>query len=237
MIGAAAAAATHLFSRRLIGRRRDRIVTITLALLSPAVAAVAVSVISAPSLDLYDRSLLIAAACVMAISFLSVRFPRAVGFPSIIGIGAIVAFVGYGALALPRAQSETPVGLLVMGDAGTLSVRFEPSGGETREIGGDLFPIRAEALLIRFDRLWPVLGGTERLALTAVRFGEGSPPATANDLVHDPSIDPGFAAGPWISGLPGIRTEILVGVWEEDRLSAGARLEIYRSEGGLRFLP
>ncbi len=235
----AAAAATRLFARGLDGRRRNRIVTVALALLSPAVAAAAVSLIAAGSLAPYDRSLLIAAAGVLASSCMAVRFPRAVGFPCVVGIGAAVALVGYCVLGLPPARGEAPIGLVVMGEGGTASVRFDPPGGETREavIAPDPAPIRAEALLVGFDRLWPVAGGTERLALRSIRFGEDGPAISGAGLPLDPIVDSRLVAGGKVAVFPGIRAELLVGVRAEDRLPAGTRLGIYRSAEALRFLP
>ncbi len=235
----AAAAATRLFKRGLDVRRRNRIVTVALALLSPAVAAAAVSLIAAGSFAPYDRSLLTAAAGVLALSCVAVRFPRAVGFPCVVGFGAAVALVGYCVLGLPPARSRAPIGLVVMGEGGTVSVRFDPPGGETREaaIAPDPAPIRAEALLVGFDRLWPVAGGTERLALRSVRFGEGGPGVFGKGMPLETLIDSRLVAGGKIAVFPGIRAELLVGFSPENPFPAGSRLGIYRSSESLQLLP
>jgi hypothetical protein len=156
-----------------------------------------------------------------------------------VGIGAAVALLGYGLLSLPPAVEGSALGLLVFGEGDAVSVRFGSAGGFRYEenIPSVSLPIRAEALLVGFDGLLPILGGSERIVLTSVRFGNGassrrSPPTPIESFLTIDSNEEAFSAA-----VPGISLKQLTAEFVAERTTPGTRLGIYQGRGRISILP
>ena len=222
-----------LFTRVVEERVRNRLITLLFSLLSAAVAAAGVSVVFSGGAVLTDRSLLIPFLCTAALAFLSAAFPRVIGFPCVVGVGAALALLAYGLFGLSPAGKGASIGVLVVGEGGTISVRFGASGTAFhRSLPKDSSgPILVEALMVRFDSLWPLFGGGERMALTAVRFGDGSGGELVSTLPLERflRVDSGGGVGPvYSTGIPGVRVERITTRFTGQRLVAGMRIGIYR---------
>jgi hypothetical protein len=206
---------------------REGVRSISLFLLALSVATGGFSVIAAEGAVSGERSLFIAAFCIAVLSSASLLFPRAFGFPCLIGIGAAIAIVGYCFLSIPPTHEDDAVGILSIGEGDSVSVRFRSADGFSEEASGRLSPpVRIELHRVTFHRLYPVWGGTKRAALSSIRFGDGSllqstrPTPVRSFATQDGGEESLF-------GALGIRIDRMTVEFVPDPVIAGMRLGIY----------
>jgi hypothetical protein len=234
-VGVSIALATRLFGARVNTRRVARLSSFLFVMLALAVAAFSLSIVVSGGAILSGWP----AVCVAVLVALSARFPRAFGFPVVVGLGAAVAIMGYCLFSLPPAAEDAPVGSIAFAQGDAVSVRFAGTDLPSRQVEGrtSLFPVHAEVFVVRFHRLWPVFGGTARSSLRSLRFGTGAallPPQTLPVDYLFPSDGRTDASRTLVFG---IRIDKITGDYEPESVAVGDRLGLYLREGSIRFIP
>lgn len=239
-VGVAASLATRFFGLRMTARRVSTLSSFLFVLLALAVAAFSLSIVVSGGATLSSWSIVPPAACVAVLAALSSRFPRAFGFPIVVGLGAAVAIMGYCLFSLPPATEDAPVGSIAFAQGDAVSVRFAGTDLSSRQVEGraaSLLPVHAEVLVVRFHKLWPVFGGMARSSLRSLRFGTGASILSPQPLPIDylfPSEGSGEASR---AILLGIWIDKMAGDFEPEGVAVGERLGIYLREGSIRFIP
>lgn len=121
---------------------------------------------------LLDGPLLIAALPFLLVSLFGVCFPRVVGFPLCVAVGAALILFSWTYLVFPEAREGGLLGRVRVGSAG--SVRFWPASDPIpvfSEVGADPALLTFTAIKIDFDRRLPVVGGSTRVALRKMGVG------------------------------------------------------------------
>jgi hypothetical protein len=239
-VGVSVALATRFFGARGNARLIARLSSFLFVMLALTVAAFSLSVVVSGGAILSGWSIVPPAALFAVSAALSWRFPRAFGFPVVVGLGAAGAIMGYCLFSLPPATEDAPVGSVAFARGDAVSVRFAGTAISSQQVerGADsLLPVHAEVAVVRFHKLWPFFGGMARSSLRSLRFGAGAPILSPQPLPIDYLFPTEGRSDASRTLLLGIRIDKLTGDFEPENVAVGARLGIYLREGSIRFIP
>ncbi|MDR2403633.1 MAG: hypothetical protein LBD78_06340 [Spirochaetaceae bacterium] len=154
-------------------KKRNRMITLGLCLLSAAIAALMPALIRSGGEVFLIKPLLLSAGAVCLVCALAVSFPRVIGFPLVLIGGLVVVWFGAAFLRFPALESEERLMTSVYnpGD-GTFVVKpVGPlySGQGVMRIDDTGSPLEFTVAVVEFDPLMPLIGGRRHGALTAIR--------------------------------------------------------------------
>jgi hypothetical protein len=182
-----------LFKKHISIRSRNRRITLIFLAFSGVLAAFSASVVVSYGGIFASRGLFLAAAACVPVFALAVFFPRAAAYPLILAGGLLTVWLGYSFLRFPPAAGAG-VPLVYVYHEGTdvYAVSLpakpaKPAAGAARgnsaavpagdrtaaafQISGNQPPLDLAGVLIRFHPWYPLIGGTERGAVTLIRRG------------------------------------------------------------------
>jgi hypothetical protein len=159
---------------RLLAKKRNRMITLGICLLSASVAALMPALILSAGEIFLIKPLLLSAAAVCLVCALAGSFPLAVGFPLILIGGLVVVWLGAAFLRFPLPESKDRQPMTSVYNSGDGSFVVNPygsidSGQGVIRIYDTGSPLEFTVSIVEFDPLTPLLGGTRRGALSAIR--------------------------------------------------------------------
>jgi hypothetical protein len=187
LAGAAAGCFLTLFRRNCSIRSRNRRISVLLCVLSGAIAAIALSLIVSQRGILRVNFLFVSTGICIFVFVFAVIFPRAVAYPLILAGGLLFVWVGYTFLRFPVIEESSVPLAFVSHEGERLVVRF-PSGGRSQNISrnlksgqdkieplvvsGDVSSLEFFAVVISYNRLYPLIGGEKRGVISMIRRGD-----------------------------------------------------------------
>ena len=155
-------------------RRKSRFVSLFFILLSVTVALLAGALIYSKADLLWDREYWIPWALISVLGVAGSRFPRAVGFPLVVLLGAVISWGAYTYLRSEGLSSgNNPVCVLRVNGQNQISARFEPIFPVLSQKQDQLYiPLEfkneegiplCSVTIVTFHRLVPLVGGSSRI--------------------------------------------------------------------------
>ena len=175
-------------------------------------------------------SFLYTSLALFVLSFLSVLFPRVVGFPLSIAVCSGTILFAWSFLAYPPAAEGAVLARFRSAPDGRLLVWMDGSSAAPLSVDASAAPL-FRIVRVGFDERVPLVGGTSRAALRGLQAGDSlplSPPRRSLvDLI-------GGSGGAALFAVPGVDYE-LIEVSPDPDWSAGARMDLRWIGGEPRF--
>jgi hypothetical protein len=187
LTGAAAGCFLTLFRKDRSIRSRNRRISVLLCVLSGTIAAIALSLIISQRGILRVNFLLVSTGIFVFVFMFAVVFPRAVAYPLILVGGLLFVWVAYTFLRFPEIEESSVPLAFVSHERESLVIRF-PSGDRDQSINrnsksrqdkieqlvvsGDAASLEFFAMVISYNRLYPLIGGEKRGVISMIRRGD-----------------------------------------------------------------
>jgi hypothetical protein len=243
-----------LFRKNMTIRSRNRRITLIFFVFSGVLTAFSAAIVSSYGDIFHAGGLFIAAGIGIPVFALAVCFPRAAAYPLILAGGLSVVWMGYSFLRFPLTkESSVPLAYIHHQGNNVYSIGFPPQPGKTGggqtggkngdravsplQINGHEPSLEFQGFFVGFDPRYPLIGGTERGAITIIREN--------NEIVYtEPSLEKSILKTyyPWVIsqsrfGSFGINFHHVQGAVSADAIPRGANLAVYIDGGALSFQP
>jgi hypothetical protein len=187
LAGAAVGCFLTLFRKDRSIRSRNRRISVLLCVLSGAIIAIALSLIISQRGILRVNFLFVFVGICFFVFMFAVIFPRAVAYPLILAGGLLFVWVGYTFLRFPVIEESSVPLAFVSHERERLVVRF-PTGDRAQNISrnsksgqdkieplvvsGDVSSLEFFAIVISYNKLYPLIGGEKRGVISMIRRGD-----------------------------------------------------------------
>jgi hypothetical protein len=176
LVGVALGFIVSLFRKDITIRSRNRRISVILVVLSGAISSFALAIAVSLGILFEDSGIFIVAGICVLIFALAARFPRAAAYPLILAAGLLAVWLGFSYLRFPQIKnSSVPLAAVYNEGENLFSVQTSQGPGsgdraqpETIRISGNLSSLEFTGIVIRFKRLYPLVGGTERGLITEI---------------------------------------------------------------------
>jgi hypothetical protein len=175
LLGTALGFFLTLFRKDMETRARNRRISLIFCILSGAVAVFALSLLNSRALILNESRFFVPSVVFALICALAVYFPRGAAFPLILVAGLLTVWIAYSFLRFPLIEENvTSLMSISHAEENRLAVYLPSNDGDRAEpvvyqVTGDSSSITFSAAVISFDWLYPIVGGENRGAITAIR--------------------------------------------------------------------
>jgi hypothetical protein len=185
LVGIALGCIVSLFSKDITIQSRNRRISIILVVFSGAISSFALATAVSLGMIFENPGIFIVTGICILVFALAAHFPRAVAYPLILAAGLLAVWLGFSYLRFPLIKSSSvPLAAVYNEGEDLFSIQTSqgtgpragssPNSGdraqpETIRISGNVSSLEFTGIVIRFNRLYPLVGGTERGLITEIR--------------------------------------------------------------------